>query len=870
MTTYNDVFGNATVPPSEYGYTALVIVGDTTVEWIYNSDGGITLAKITELNVTLPALTLKLPDATQVSTGEDFLLRNTGANDITIADANGVTITILAPGIAKYFYLTDNTTVAGVFAVVTYGAGTSIVDAGSLIGYGIIAIGATLNQSHPVSTSASVITLGAANRASVFNYTGGSGTLPLTSASTLGDNYFVLVRNSGTGTLTIDPNGTDTIDGQATLPMQPGESLILVCSGVGWYTVGYGRSVQFNFTQLVKDVSAGGSFTLTQAEAANKLLTFIGNPSTSVSVVVPNVVSVYYAQSSISTAQIITLKTATGTGVVVPQGQRIIAICDSTNVVSATSVSSNTTLSLVDGSVSIPSINFATQTNTGIYKFSTLGIGISVNGVSRYSDDGTTITIGTLSGLVKRTVGVESAAVDGTDFISPSAIHSATSKAPPVDADELPMVDSAASFALKKLTWANMKASVFSAWGALISAATAKTTPVDADAFAFMDSAASNATKQLTWANLKATLTTYFDTLYATASSLVTQSATAITSAGTAPNFTITPGLAQAAYAANQRYRVKFHAAGVTGSNTVNLSGLGAKSVKQYDASGAKVSGIITANQLADIEYDGVDWVILDPLPPVITMASSKIQSISAAVAGNSLTISASILTLDFRSTTLGNGTITTVTGTPANLVISSGSTLGTVSGQPSRIAVLALNNAGTIELAAVNIAGGNQLDETNLITTTAEGGAGAADSANVIYSATARSSVAYRVIGYIESTQTTAGTWATAPSTIQGAGGISTLWAGFASGFSANGYQKLPTGLIIQWGVATMSGGAMTITLPMTFPNACVSVVGNNRYSSTGMTTNNIVATEVFSTSQIKLTSNAVIGQAFWIAIGY
>ena len=85
---------------------------------------------------------------------------------------------------------------------------------------------------------------------------------------------------------------------------------------------------------------------------------------------------------------------------------------------------------------------------------------------------------------------------------------------------------------------------------------------------------------------------------------------------------------------------------------------------------------------------------------------------------------------------------------------------------------MLAINNAGTIELAAVNISGGNQLDETNLISTTAEGGSGAADSANVIYSTTARSNVAYRVIGFIDITEATAGTWATAPSTIQGVGG--------------------------------------------------------------------------------------------------
>jgi hypothetical protein len=84
----------------------------------------------------------------------------------------------------------------------------------------------------------------------------------------------------------------------------------------------------------------------------------------------------------------------------------------------------------------------------------------------------------------------------------------------------------------------------------------------------------------------------------------------------------------------------------------------------------------------------------------------------------------------------------------------------------------LALDNAGTVELAVVNISGGNDLTETGLISTTAEGGAGAADSASTVYSTTARTNLAYRVVGYIESTQATAGTWATTPSTIQGCGG--------------------------------------------------------------------------------------------------
>ena len=151
----------------------------------------------------------------------------------------------------------------------------------------------------------------------------------------------------------------------------------------------------------------------------------------------------------------------------------------------------------------------------------------------------------------------------------------------------------------------------------------------------------------------------------------------------------------------------------------------------------------------------------------------SPIYPISASVASNAMTVTLNPCSLAFRSTTLGSGTTATASVTSAiTMTVSSGSTLGTVNNTQSQIVVLAINNAGTIELAVVNIAGGNNLDESTLITTTAEGGAGAADSASTIYSTTARTSVAFRVVGVIISTQTTAGTWAAAPSTIQGVGG--------------------------------------------------------------------------------------------------
>jgi hypothetical protein len=153
------------------------------------------------------------------------------------------------------------------------------------------------------------------------------------------------------------------------------------------------------------------------------------------------------------------------------------------------------------------------------------------------------------------------------------------------------------------------------------------------------------------------------------------------------------------------------------------------------------------------------------------TGLTSKIQPITASVAASALTITLNPTILDFRASPLTSGTVTTIAVPAAiSVTIPSTSTMGTVSAVQSRIVVIAINNAGTVELAAVNISGGSVLDETTLITTTAAAAAG--NSATAYYSTTARTSVAYRVVGYVESTQATAGTWATTPSTLQGYGG--------------------------------------------------------------------------------------------------
>ncbi|WP_339490035.1 phage tail protein [Pseudomonas rhizophila] len=56
-----------------------------------------------------------------------------------------------------------------------------------------------------------------------------------------------------------------------------------------------------------------------------------------------------------------------------------------------------------------------------------------------------------------------------------------------------------------------------------------------------------------------------------------------------------------------------------------------------------------------------------------------------------------------------------------------------------------------------------------------------------------------------------------------------------FGSGLSGNGYQKLPSGLIIQWGVAGTTNGFGTWTYPIAFPNAVFRVFASNDASASG-----------------------------------
>lgn len=115
-------------------------------------------------------------------------------------------------------------------------------------------------------------------------------------------------------------------------------------------------------------------------------------------------------------------------------------------------------------------------------------------------------------------------------------------------------------------------------------------------------------------------------------------------------------------------------------------------------------------------------------------------------------------VSIAFRNATSATGTYNVRSVTSAlSVTVSSGSTLGTNNNAQAYLYVYALDNSGTVELAVSQ----KLFDDGSIQSTTAEGGAGAADSSTVLYSTTARSNVPIRLIGRLSSTQTTAGTWA-------------------------------------------------------------------------------------------------------------
>lgn len=128
------------------------------------------------------------------------------------------------------------------------------------------------------------------------------------------------------------------------------------------------------------------------------------------------------------------------------------------------------------------------------------------------------------------------------------------------------------------------------------------------------------------------------------------------TAAGTQPTYTVTTG--NGALSAGQRFRVIFPTVTTFGAQpTLNRDGLGAVNVVQYDGTGAKQRGrILIANQRCDLEYDGTDFVILNPIRgAIIDLSAYSGADIPLGVNESTIYSTASVATQALRIATGAN-----------------------------------------------------------------------------------------------------------------------------------------------------------------------------------------------------------------------
>lgn len=73
-----------------------------------------------------------------------------------------------------------------------------------------------------------------------------SPTLNLLAASSAGDGFYIDVKNTGSGVVTIDPNASETIDGAATLTINAGYSARIYCNSTAWFALFDNEEVTFS------------------------------------------------------------------------------------------------------------------------------------------------------------------------------------------------------------------------------------------------------------------------------------------------------------------------------------------------------------------------------------------------------------------------------------------------------------------------------------------------------------------------------------------------------------------------------------------------------------------------------------------------
>lgn len=350
---YTDVFGGNTVWPSDVSYLPLALTTSVVLEWpLEASTGDDIAARVVDVTPASANLTITMPPADQTAPGQLILFINRGPHSYEVDDNGGNTLLTITDGTSWTLLLTDNSDEAGEWYSYQQGSVLSQAQAAALAGYGLVATGATLSQEQDVTTFNSDYTASTGDRAKAYVWTGGIGTLTLTSAGTVGNGWFMSVRNEGSGNLTVDCSGADTINSEGSIVLRPYDSCTINCDGTSFYTVGLGQDPVFAFDFTSIDLTgAGATYTLSGAELNRIAYRFFGVLSNDVKVVVPATTQQYWVAND-TTGGSFTVSVATATQaspLTVIRGSRGIYYCQGSEVIKADTASVATPISIADG-----------------------------------------------------------------------------------------------------------------------------------------------------------------------------------------------------------------------------------------------------------------------------------------------------------------------------------------------------------------------------------------------------------------------------------------------------------------------------------------------------------------------------------------
>jgi hypothetical protein len=397
MPTFTSPFTGTVVQPTDVSYYALSFSANVQLFWpaVVNPTQ-VPAARIIDATPSVASLIITLPEANQGTTGADILIRNFGAVAFTVQNFGGTGSVSVPAGVSKYFYLSDNSTSAGVWQNVTFGAGTSSADAASLAGLGLVALAGKLNTTQNIIEVSSPPTITDNSRASTFVWVSGNNTINLPTATSLTSGWFIAFRNSGTGTLTFAAQGASLINGSATLGINPGESgfIMFQQSTNNFFTVGLAIPSNVTFTSATYDVDSiiGNTFSLVSYAPIIQTYTALsGTRSATLAVTLPATTQLYVLVNDTGQPTYnVTFKVSGSlqTPISLTDGSIALVLSDGNFLYVISQTTTNVFLG-INGSAAAPSHSFISNTNTGMYLIGTNVLGLSANSANMLRLDNT-------------------------------------------------------------------------------------------------------------------------------------------------------------------------------------------------------------------------------------------------------------------------------------------------------------------------------------------------------------------------------------------------------------------------------------------------------------------------------------------------